>query len=154
MTKQKLPFFFFKIIISVNHVPSSAPAQPQLLQAAPLKLKLKTDDMSLKSLCCYYSWLRIVNNPSGKSWMFQIFTTTYWLSHYLWLTTWCHLFPQPACPSQPLPFNFASNLCLLILPACAAYVLLAIDLLWKQLSDSPKLPHLLLLFFSLRMKAC
>lgn len=103
--------FFFNIIISVNHVPSSAPAQPQLPQAAPRKLKLKTDDVSLKSLCCYYFWLRIVNKPSGKSWMFQIFTTSYQLSHHLWLTTWCHLLPhQPAY----------RNLCLLILPACAA----------------------------------
>lgn len=89
-------------------------------KAAPQKLKLKTDDMSLKSLCCYYFWLRIGNKPSGKSWMFQIFTPTYRLSHHLWLTTWCHLFPhQPA----------HRNLCLLILPACAAYVLLALDLL-------------------------
>lgn len=86
-------------------------------KAAPQKLKLKTDDMSLKCLCCYYFWLCIGNKPSGKSWMFQIFRTTYRLSHHLWLTTWF--------PHQPAH----RNLCLLILPACAAYVLLALDLL-------------------------
>lgn len=56
------------------------------------ELKRNTKDVSLTYQSPFYCRLNTLNKPSGKTWMFQIFTTAYRLCHHLWLTTWCHLF--------------------------------------------------------------
>lgn len=97
MTTQELLFF---IITADNHVPCSASAQPPLPQAAPQNWNW-TLRMCLQRICPLITVSSTIKKPSGKTWMFQIFTTLYRLRHHLRLTTWCHLFQHQSARLQP-----------------------------------------------------